>query len=103
MQGKDTDPSDVLLVVRPVLQSRGFVEFPGTNEPPKSTVTFTDWYLGENPEIWVTVSQTGWPVSVDFTERWTSHRSHKHMSVAKEVKRTLEEHQFRVQADPPSL
>jgi hypothetical protein len=95
--GSPHQPDEVVSLVCPVLQTNGLGEFRTTNQPPASAVTFTDWYAGGNPHIWVAISHEGWPVSVDFMERWTSHRSHKHKRLVREVQATLKQHEFQVE------
>ncbi len=94
--GNNRRPDEVLAIVRPVLESHNFGLFSGVNDPTNTVVCFTDWYPGKNPTIWVGVSRNTWPVHIDFDERWTAHRSHKHKSVAKAVEKALVENGFRV-------
>jgi hypothetical protein len=96
MIGSSHQPAEVLSIVHPILQTHGFGEFPAKDKPPASPITFSDWYPGKNPNIWVSISQESWPVSVDFMERWTAHRSRKHKSMAREVESALEQHDLRV-------
>jgi hypothetical protein len=95
--GASHQPDEVVALVRPLLLANGFGEFRATNEPPTSAVTFTDWYPGGNPHIWVAISHDGWPVTVDFNERWIAHRSRKHKKVVRQVEAKLKEHDFRTE------
>jgi hypothetical protein len=96
MTGRVNRPDDVLLAVRSVVEARGLEELRSTNMPPTSRITFTDWYPGKNPNLFVTVSYEQWPVNINLTERWTSHRSRKHRKLARELEVALEDRELQV-------
>lgn len=60
-------------------------------------INFTDAGTGQNPDIWLNVSVSSLPVTIEIVEMYIDHRTEKHKKIANSLIQNLEARRFETQ------